>query len=139
MDWLETMCRVVVWTQTRLDQKDTNYAPGDVICVVDDKHVFSDLERKSPKWRILDIPDINKEDMYALIMPERDPNTTNKALVRKRNASLDLAALPIDVKDWLTDNRVGREETKILVLTKEQALALIKPKSPKQTRFKTFS
>lgn len=133
------MCRVVVWTQTRLDQKDTNYAPGDVICVVDDKHVFSDLERKSPKWRILDIPDINKEDMYALIMPERDPNTTNKALVRKRNASLDLAALPIDVKDWLTDNRVGREETKILVLTKEQALALIKPKSPKQTRFKTFS
>lgn len=79
---------------------------GDVVCLVDDNHVFSHAELNNGHYRILDVPGVPQEDLVHLVTPVEGADGT---MLKRRAQSLDPAALKVGI--W-----VGKAETTVAEL-----------------------
>lgn len=76
--------------------------PGDVVCIVDDDHKFSDCEMLSGQYRIIDMPGIPQDKLIYLCEHAED---ADGAMIRRRVRTIALAAdlkLPELPKDAAT-------------------------------------
>lgn len=65
---------------------------GDVIEIVPDEHVFSELEKTAPHWTIVSVPGVDPELLDAFKAPEPGVSAENRML-QKRAFALDLDML----------------------------------------------
>ena len=63
---------------------------GDVVCLVDDGHVFSFAELNNGHYKIMDVPDATQEDLVHLVASVEDADGT---MVKRRNLEIDTALL----------------------------------------------
>ena len=61
--------------------------PGDVVCIVDDDHVFSSAELNCGQYKIIDVPDVPQEDLAYLVTSVYD---AEQKLVSRRAVKLEL-------------------------------------------------
>ena len=66
--------------------------PGDVVCIVEDDHVFSECERLNGQYRIIDVPGVSANDFNELLIPVLD---VNGMLMKLRSKTLDFTALKV--------------------------------------------
>lgn len=89
------MCRLCVRiapnnhpTDSKLDAMRTQL--GDVVCIVDDDHVFSYAELNCGHYRIVDVPGVTQEDLTHLCEHVEDKVGN---MIRRRAKALDVAAI----------------------------------------------
>jgi hypothetical protein len=63
---------------------------GDVVCLVDDTHVFSFAELNCGHYKIVDLPGVPQEDLVHLIASVEDANGN---MTKRRAVGLDKAIL----------------------------------------------
>ena len=63
---------------------------GDVVCMVDDNHVFSVTELNCGHYKIVDLPGVPQEDLVHLVASVEDANGT---MTKRRAVGLDKAIL----------------------------------------------
>lgn len=86
---------------------------GDVVCIMADGHVFSDIELRCGQYRIIDVPGVHPNDIEALILPVLD---AQKNLVRLRAKTLDLTALRNGA--WRTRTSATKTQIDAITLSK---------------------
>ena len=89
--------------------------PGDVVCLVDDSHVFSLCERTNGQYRIIDVPGVSQEQLVALV--EQVYAADEATLVKRRRLALDAAALKVGA--WR--NRTSATKSQIDAITVTRA------------------
>jgi len=87
--------------------------PGNVICVVDDKHEFSKAELTNGQYMIVDVPGVPESDLAYLCEPAFDKSGV---MIAKRAQSLDIATLQSD-PSYKTDQPLIADETSITAVT----------------------
>jgi len=65
--------------------------PGDVVCIVDDGHVFSHAELNCGQYRIIDVPGVSQEELTDLVdaVFAADEST----MLKRRRLTLPIAIL----------------------------------------------
>lgn len=63
---------------------------GDVVCIVEDGHVFSERELNCGQYRFIDVPGVPVEDLLLLVLPSIDANEQSSSI---RDLALDFSAL----------------------------------------------
>lgn len=66
--------------------------PGDVICMVEDDHVFNAAEMAL--YRIIDLPGVPQEKLVYLMEPLYLAGAADETMVAVRKRKIDLAAFP---------------------------------------------
>jgi hypothetical protein len=69
---------------------------GDVVCLVDDDHVFSPTELTCGHYKIVDVPGVTQEDLLYLMAHEED---AEGKMTKRRVVGLDPAVLKGAWKD----------------------------------------
>lgn len=64
---------------------------GDVVQIVDDKHIFSKAEMTNGQYRIIDMPGVDPETMQSLCDPVYDKDETT--ILKRRKFTIDEVAL----------------------------------------------
>ena len=65
---------------------------GDVVCLVDDTHVFSHAELNNGQYRIIDVPGVPQENLVHLVRHEEG---LQGQMTKRRMVKIDLAATPM--------------------------------------------
>lgn len=90
------MCELLVRVVDKINNEDKYLDAkllkrGDVVCIVEDNHDWSEAERTSPEWRILKFPKLSVDDMQSFIMPQPEKDPTNPSrLLQRRAIKIDL-------------------------------------------------
>jgi len=68
---------------------------GDVVCLVDDDHVFSHAELNNGQYRILDVPGVSQAELVHLVEPVEGPRPQGhaKMMITRRKRGLNMALL----------------------------------------------
>lgn len=80
-------------TDKELDAHRTK--PGDVVCIVEDGHVFSKAEMTNGQYRIIDVPGVPAQKFIHLTETQTvtDEKTGDETIVALRSKSLDTTIL----------------------------------------------
>lgn len=87
---------------------------GDVVCIVDDGHIFSSAELNSGQYRIVDVPGVSQEELIYLCAHVDD---AEGKMIRRRAVTLDADALRAGA--WRT--RTTATKTQIAAITVTRA------------------
>jgi len=82
-----------------------NYKDGDVIAICDNGWAWSNRELTNPSWRIIQLPNITKNELGTLVQTVSEEGT-NKFL-RKRSRGIQRSILPNPVKNQILNNQVS--------------------------------
>ena len=66
--------------------------PGDVVCMVDDDHVFTKAEQML--YRIIDLPGVPQEKLAYLLEPLNLAGAGDEVMLARRKVKLDLDVFP---------------------------------------------
>lgn len=77
---------------------------GDVVCLVDDSHVFSHAELNNGQYRIIDLPGVPQEDLLHLVTPVDDGDGK---MLKRRAVELDTTVLK---STWTGKNTATKAE-----------------------------
>jgi hypothetical protein len=103
---------------------------GDVVCIVEDGHVWSLEEQTNPHWRIVQAPNISQEQAQNFLKPETDVDPLHPSYVLQVRANkLDLSRLPAQWLTWAADSTRAQPK-KLFNGTGIQVLNLLAPKVP---------
>ena len=83
---------------------------GDVVCLVDDGHVFSQAELTNGQYRILNLPGVPQEDLVHLVTPVED---TEGTMVKRRAHSLD----PVALQNVAWQGKTGATQAELATIT----------------------
>ncbi len=98
-------------TDAKLDALRTQI--GDVVCIVDDGHVFSAAERNCGQYRFIDVPGVSQEALLALVASKFDANSVMTA---RRIVSLDATALKSGA--WSSKTTATKTQIDAITITK---------------------
>lgn len=87
---------------------------GDVVCLVDDSHVFSVAEMNNGQYKILDVPGVTQEELVHLVQHEEDGEGK---ITKRRTQALDTALL----KNPTWRDRTSASKADVALLTKVKA------------------
>lgn len=86
---------------------------GDVVCLVDDSHIFSVAELTCGHYRFIDVPGVSQEDLVHLVTPVKDKNGR---MTKRRAQSLDPAALKAGI--WVDKDSATISELDLITSVK---------------------
>lgn len=75
-------------TDPKLDALRTQV--GDVVCIVDDEHIFSEAEMNCGQYQFVDVPGVPQGDLINLCTAVADADGN---IIARRSLAIDLAAL----------------------------------------------
>jgi hypothetical protein len=86
---------------------------GDVVCVVDDGHVFSHVELNNGHYRIVDVPGVSQEELAHLcaMIVDADDN-----IVKRRTVALDFDVL--NSAQWVGKTEATKAQIAAITITK---------------------
>lgn len=93
------MSEMVVWVVSQ--RSDDPYIDaqcwkaGDVICVMEDGHPFSEAEKTNPDWKIVKFPGVPASDLAAFTAPELETDTVPNRMRQKRLFRFDDSLQPV--------------------------------------------
>lgn len=99
-------------TDPSLTPRRTN--EGDVVCLVDDSHVFSFAELNNGHYRILDVPGVPQEDLGHLVTHAED---AQGRMTKRRTQNLD----PIALKNPTWSGRTSATKGQLATITRTKA------------------
>ena len=86
---------------------------GDVVCLVDDDHVFSFAELNNGQYRIIDIPGVPQEDLLHLVASSKDAEGRT---IKRRTKTLD----PLVLKGPIWTGKNSATKAELDVITKDR-------------------
>ena len=86
---------------------------GDVVCLVDDDHVFSFAELNNGHYRIIDVPGVPQEDLAHLVESLDD---AEGRLIKRRTKMLD----PLVLKGPIWAGKISATKSELDVITKDR-------------------
>jgi hypothetical protein len=98
------MAEFLIRVRNKPDHNEMLLSAGDVVVVCEDGWPWSDIERKSPDWRIVAVPGLPLAAAERWVAQELVDEKL--FLKRRRHFKLDLALIDQDQKDgaWLKDD-----------------------------------
>ena len=84
---------------------------GDVVCLVDDDHVFSVAELTNGHYRILDLPGVPQEELVHLVQHEED---VEGKMTKRRTQGLD----PVALKTGILAGKTSTTKAELALVTK---------------------
>lgn len=88
--------------------------PGDVVCIVDDGHVFSKCEMTNGQYRIVDVPGVTQDQLASLV--EQVYAADEATLLKRRRLALDITALKTGA--WKTRASATKAQIDAITITK---------------------
>lgn len=80
----------------RIGGQKNDWQPGDVVVACPDGWKWSELERTNPKWAIVKVPDMPKQEAESLASPELPKSLSDSAdLLQRRQFKFDVDALKV--------------------------------------------
>ena len=87
--------------------------PGDVVCIVDDDHKFSEGELNCGQYRIIDLPGVPQEDLTHLCAHVED---VEGKTIRRRAVALDMTALKSAA--WKNVTKISKDQIAAITIAK---------------------
>ena len=89
--------------------------PGDVVCIVDDGHVFSRAELDCGQYLFINIPGVQQAEFVSLVAHMEDASGN---MIKRRAKTLNIAAL--NSAPWKT--RTSATKAQLLTIIVEEAV-----------------
>jgi hypothetical protein len=86
---------------------------GDVVCVVDDGHVFSHAELNNGHYRIIDVPGVSPAEFVNLCALDID---AFGAMLKRRNVTLDFDVL--NSAQWVSKTSATKAQITAITVTR---------------------
>jgi len=96
------MCELVIVVRDKIDHNPMLLGEHEVICVCEDGHPFSVIERAHPDWRIVKLPGVPRDDGNRWIANEQVDETQN--VRRRRHFKLVPTRLSAPDRAWYDDD-----------------------------------